>query len=248
MTLLAGSRPTSMPTAVSELQARIRQMQATKLPDIMLPVLDGLRSILPHGLRAGATYSVTGSTSLALALLAGPSQQGSWCGVLGVPTLSTEAAAELGIDLSRLVLVPQPGSRWLSVAAAMTDVLGVVVAAAPPRIAPAEASRLAARLRQRESTLIVLGEWPGADASIRATASTWSGIGNGHGRLAGRLMRVEVGGRDGRSRTRTLILPFAPTSGTGATAAAVPGAAMPDAAVPTAPHPMGLRLAPELVG
>lgn len=232
MTLLADSRPTPMPAAVSELQARIRQMQATKLPENTLPLLDGLRGILPEGLRAGATYSVTGSTSLAIALLAGPSQQGAWCGVLGMPTLSTEAAAELGIDLSRLVLVPQPGSRWLSVAAAMTDVLGVVVAAAPPRVAPAEASRLAARLRQRESTLIVLGEWPGADASIRATTSTWSGIGNGHGRLSGRRMRVEIGGRDGRTRTRTLVLPFTPVI---------------ESAV-VAPVATGLRLAPELVG
>lgn len=235
MTLLADSRPPSTPAAVSELQARIRQMQATKLPDTTLPLLDGLRGILPEGLRAGATYSITGSTSLALALLAGPSQHGAWCGVLGMPTLSTEAATELGIDLTRLVLVPQPGSRWLSVAAAMTDVLGVVVASAPPRVAPADASRLAARLRQRESTLIVLGEWPGADASIRATASTWSGIGNGHGHLSGRLMSVEVSGRDGRTRTRTLVLPFAPAAENSVVALRN----APDA---------GLRLAPELVG
>jgi hypothetical protein len=141
MTLLTDARPTPMPAAVSELQARIRQMQATKLAERSLPMLDAVRAILPEGLRPGGTYSVTGSTSLAIALLAGPSRQGAWCGALGLPTLSTEAAAELGIDLDRLVLVPSPDTRWMAVAAAMTDVLDIVIAAPPARMAPTEAAR-----------------------------------------------------------------------------------------------------------
>jgi hypothetical protein len=233
MTLLADARPTPMPAAVSELQARIRQMQATKLAERSLPMLDAVRAILPEGLRPGGTYSVTGSTSLAIALLAGPSRQGAWCGALGLPTLSTEAAAELGIDLDRLVLVPSPDTRWMAVAAAMTDVLDIVIAAPPARMAPTEAARLAARLRQRESTLVVLGDWPHADASIRATTSTWSGLGAGHGHLTGRRLRVEVTPRGGRERTRTLTLPLDPE-------------AAPSHDEPSAQQ--GLRLAPELAG
>lgn len=194
-----------------DLQARITQMQSTKLEERGLPVLPSLRALLPNGLRPGVSYSVTGSTALALAMLAGPSAQGAWCGALGMPELGTEAAAMLGIELSRLVLVPLPGAQWLTVAAAMTDVLSVVIARAPGQIGDAEASRLSARLRQRGSTLIVLGAWPHAEASLAVTHSSWSGLENGHGYLAGRELLVEVTGRGGPagSRARRVRLPQA---------------------------------------
>lgn len=213
MTLLADPRssaaPAERPGVREELQARIRQMQSNRLPERTLPMLEGLGAVLPGGLRAGATYSVTGSTSLALALLAGPSREGAWCGALGLPHLGTEAAAALGIELDRLVLVPDPGTRWLTVAAAMADVLGVIVAA-PTHVAPSDASRLAARLRQRESTLIVLGPWPQADAVLHATVSTWTGLGRGHGHLTNRRLRVETTPRGGRARSRDITLGSGP--------------------------------------
>lgn len=215
-----------------ELQARIRQMQSNRLPERALPMLEGLHAVLPGGLRAGASYSVTGSTSLALALLAGSSRAGAWCGILGLPHLGTEAAAGLGIELDRLVLVPEPGSRWLTVASAMADVLGVVVAA-PSLVTPAEASRLAARLRQRESTLIVLGPWPQADAVLHTTANIWAGLGHGHGHLTGRRLEVETTPRGGRARSRTITLL---ASGADATA-------QPKNDTPAGPR---LRIAPDL--
>src|SRR5690606_8795403 len=68
MTMLADPRtsaPAERSSVQEELQARIRQMQSNRLPERTLPMLDGLRAVLPSGLRAGATYSVMGSTSLA---------------------------------------------------------------------------------------------------------------------------------------------------------------------------------------
>jgi len=191
-----------------ELRARIRSMQATRLDERSLPTLPALQQLLPGGLRQGSAYSVTGSTTLAMALLAAPSAQGAWCGVLGMPDFGTEAAARLGIDLERLVLVPAPGSQWLTVAAAMTDVLGVVIARAPSRVAPAEASRLGARLRQRGSTLVVLGEWPGADATLTVVGSNWRGLGTGYGYLSTRRLEVEARGRNGMHRPRRARLTF----------------------------------------
>ena len=77
-----------------------------------LPVLGPLEPLLPDGgLRRGITVSVGsapgigGATSLALALAAGPSISGSWVAAVGVPSLGLAAAAELGIDLERFVLV-----------------------------------------------------------------------------------------------------------------------------------------------
>lgn len=226
MTLLADTRPDSLVSSVSlagsagvgaaspaspveDLQARIRQMQATRLDEKSQPGLPGLAGLLPQGLRPGAAYSVTGSTTLALALLVAPSAQGTWCGVLGMPDLGTEAAARLGIDLARLVLVPSPGTQWLTVAAAMADVLGVVVAAAPTRVTAADASRLTARLRQKSTTLILLGDWPGAEATLRVSSSTWAGLGDGHGYLGERQLLVDVTGRSGQSRPVRVTLPTA---------------------------------------
>ncbi|WP_141880355.1 hypothetical protein [Homoserinimonas aerilata] len=221
MTLLA---ETSSPAlARDELQTRIRQMQATRLDEKTLPMPPGMESLLPEGLRAGASYSIDGSAAgavtLALALLAGPSRQGAWCGVLGMPGLGTEAAAGLGVDLERLVLVPRPGDRWLTVAAAMADVLGMVLLAPPGRATAADANRLAARLRQRGSTLLVLGDWPHAEATLRVATNRWEGLSDGHGRLRTRHLDVQSTGRSGRMRAIRLDLaerghPIATATGT----------------------------------
>ena len=204
--------PTAPPSTVREdLQARIRQMQRTTLDERALPTLSALDTLLPGGLRQGTAYSVAGSTTLAMALLAGPSAQGAWCGVLGMPDFGIEAASWLGIDLGRLVLVPDPGTRWMSVAAAMTDVLGVVIARSPARIAAADVSHLSARLRQRGATLIVMGGWPGAEAILTVVGSSWNGLGTGHGYLSSRQLIVEVSGRNGLDRPRQARLSFPQT-------------------------------------
>ena len=195
---------------VRELQARIRSMQATKLDTRSLPTNDALARLLPGGaLKQGAAYSVLGSTSLAMALLAAASEAGSWCAVVGVPDFGIEAAAGMGIDLERLVLVPAPGDQWLPVTAALLDVLTLVVLRPPARIGDAAASRLAARLRQRGATLVTLGDWPQSEAQLRVTDSRWSGIGDGHGCLRGRQVTVAVSARSDVARTGRLWLPDA---------------------------------------
>src|SRR5690349_19612437 len=82
----------------------------------LLPVLPELSGLLPgRGLRRGSTVAIAvgpasaaGSTSLLLAMLAAASRAGSWCAVVGVPALGLLAAAESGIALDRLALVPNP--------------------------------------------------------------------------------------------------------------------------------------------
>ena len=126
------------------------------------------------------------STSLLLALLAQPSQSGSWCGVVGMPQLGAEAAEGLGVDLSRLVLIPDPGPRWLAVTATIAEVLPVVAVRPSGRATDAEVSRLAARLRDRGAVLLVQGPWPQAEAVLEVGDPVWTGLGRGHGYLAGR--------------------------------------------------------------
>lgn len=221
---------------VRELQARIRGMQRTTLDTRALPTHPALGELLPGGaLAAGGVYAVDNSTTLALGLLQGPSAAGSWCAIVGVPDLGVEAAAGLGLDLERLVLVPHPGEQWLSVVSALIDVVSVVLVKPPPaaqgrvRLGDAAASRLASRLRQREAVLVSLGEatggtsaagtstvgngsatsWPRTDARLTVTASTWAGIGAGFGHLTARQVTVSSASRAwaGRAKSRRLWLP-----------------------------------------
>lgn len=188
---------------VRVLQSRIRQMQATKLESRSLNTHPALLDLLPGGsLRAGSSYSVVGSTMLIMALLAGPSAAGAWCGVVGMPDFGAEAAGRLGIDLERLVLIPHPGDQWLTVTAAVVDVLTVVVTRPPTRTSDANIARLTARLRQRGATLIVLGDWPQSEARLTVTDSGWVGLGAGHGYLTGRQATVTVTARSGGESER----------------------------------------------
>ncbi|WP_420813618.1 hypothetical protein [Planosporangium thailandense] len=136
-----------------------------------------------------------GATSLLLALLAAASGAGSWCAVVGVPTLGAVAAAEAGIALDRLALVPYPGPDWTTVVAALLDGVDIVVAAPPGPIAPSTASRLAARARQRGSVLVSYGHLPGADITFDAVRGVWYGLGRGRGRLRCRQLTIMARGR-----------------------------------------------------
>jgi hypothetical protein len=210
--------PRSQAEVVRELQARIRGMQRNRIDTRALPTHPALVDLLPGGaLSAGSSYAVAGSTTLALALLQGASAAGAWCAVVGMPDLGLEAAAGLGLDLDRLVLVPRPGEQWLAVVAALVDVVSIVLVKPPvpgrgqriPRIGEATAGKLSSRLRQREAVLVSLGDWPRADARLVVTESAWSGIGAGFGHLAGRQATVSSTSAawSGRERSRRLWLP-----------------------------------------
>jgi len=187
---------------VRELQSRIKSMQATKLDTRLIPTHPAIAGLLPGGgLKEGSTYSVDRSATLLMALLAGPSAAGSWCGVVGVPEFGVEAAASFGIDLDRLVLVPHPGDQWLAVTSAIADVMTVVVTRPPKRVSDTTLSRLTARLRKSGSTLLVLGTWPHSEAMLSLSESSWSGIGNGNGHLSARQVTVTVTSRLGERPT-----------------------------------------------
>ena len=172
-----------------------------------VPVHPVLAGLLDGGLQPGAAYSITGG-SLLLALLAEPSKAGAWCGVVGVPELGTEAARSAGVALDRLVLVPKPGERWLSVVAALAEALPVVAVRPPGRVPDVDANRLAARLRERSCVLLVCGEWPRTQMTLTLTERHWSGLGSGHGYLSSREVVISaVDKRQAMPRIARMILP-----------------------------------------
>jgi hypothetical protein len=185
----------------------------------LLPVIPPLVDLFPDGsLRRGSTVVVSGLTtaggspahgggdvSLALALLASASGAGCWCALVGLPGLGAVAAHDVGIDLTRLAVVPRPGAAWAEVAAALIDGLDLVVLCPsfPPR--PGMARRLVARARDRRSVLVVTGRygWPEQpDVHLSIDDLHWDGIGAGEGHLRSRQMTVTATGRRSSTRPR----------------------------------------------
>lgn len=171
----------------------------------VLPVLPSLAGLLPGGgLRPGSLVSVSGSTSLVLALMAEASAGGAWCGAVGFPALGALAAAELGIALDRFAVVASPGPQWPVVVAALLDGLDIVAVAPPGPARAGDLRRLAARARERRCVLLTTGEaaLAGADVRLTVTGSRWDGLGQGFGHLRAHRVEVRADGRGAAARPR----------------------------------------------
>lgn len=184
---------------------------------------------------AGPAAPVPGLTSLLISLVAGVSSEGHWCAVVGLPELGIAAAHDLGADLGRLVLVPEPGREgcWQSVVATLLEIVELVCLVPGAPVRPGDARRLTARAREHSSTLLVLdaaarcgagaagsfasspgrpgrrpmAHWPGpTDLRCAVAVSSWSGLGCGHGLLSSRQLEAEVSGRGAASHPRRGLL------------------------------------------
>lgn len=186
---------------VHSLQQRISQMQPTRLPERRLPTLAGLRPLLPGAaIHGGAAYSVCGSWQLALSFLSAASSAGAWCGIIGCPAFGAEAAAALGIALDRCVLIPEPGPDAAALAGTLSEVLTITLLHAPAHTRAGVTERIAARLREHGSALIVTSAWPGSSASLRVTESHWEGLEQGFGSLRTRELTVATRSTRGAAR------------------------------------------------
>ena len=161
-----------------------------------LPVPDALVPFLPSGgLRRGSTTRVEGSASLLLALAAAACSDGAWCAVVGLPDLGLAAAAEIGLTLDRVVLVPRTGADAPAVLGAAIDGFDVVVVGEVPHLVDRDRRQLSSRTRNRGAVLLTTCPWPGAELVLSVTESRWTGVGEGAGSLRGRGLVVRVGGR-----------------------------------------------------
>lgn len=175
-----------------------------------LPVLPGLRDLLPGGaLARGSVVTVPEAGLLLLALAAAASAEGAWCALAGVPEAGVLAAADLGLCTERLLLTPRLGPHWPQVVTSLADGCEIVMVR-PPTAAPAQLRRrMEAALRRAGGVLLVAGEWPGARLELRVLRREWSGLGDGRGRLRACRAQVSAYGRGaaGRPQTSWLWLP-----------------------------------------
>jgi hypothetical protein len=176
-----------------------------------LPVIDALVPLFPEGgLPRGAIVACRGPAALSLALqtVAGPSQTGSWIGVVGLPALGLEAVAEAGIAFSRTLLVAEPPpEEWSAVVATLADSVDAVLVGSS-RVRTADGRRLRARLRERGSVILTVGPGTGLEPELALTVvdAVWEGIGRGHGHLRTRRVEVELTGRRAAARARRASL------------------------------------------
>jgi hypothetical protein len=217
---MAGAAATTSSSTASSVDELRHLVGPTALAaERTLPLIEPLGSLFPHGaLGRGVTVAIsgTGATSLALALAAGPSTDGSWVGFVGWSAVGWGAAAGYGIDLSRTVVVPDvPTGDWSTVSAALLDAIDVVVVAPTHPVDLRIARRLVARARERGSVLLVVASrygWPESpDLALTIDRVEWSGLGRGHGHLRSRRVSVGVLGRRAAALGRSLEV-WLPTS------------------------------------
>lgn len=183
--------------------------------DRCLPVDEAFASMLPdQGLLRGRVVGCTGpaAMSLALALASRAVVAGSWMAVVGVSMLGIEAADELGLPLSRVVLIDASGGPtvWAERVAAAADGFDLVMTRPPPG-AERVVRKVRHRLQARGVVLLAVGpSTPGVscDLEVSTTSVSWVGLGSGCGHLVGRHATVRVGGRRiARPVERDLWLP-----------------------------------------
>jgi hypothetical protein len=157
------------------LAERVRPVTLAR--DRHVPVLPALERLLPSGLQQGIAVSVTagpggGATTLALALAAGVSEAGGWIAAIGLPGLGLVAGAQLGVALERLALVGCPPAQTSQIVAALVDGFPMVLVG-PGMLGPRDGRRLAARLRERGTVLVIVdGDLADGATTLRLSVSS----------------------------------------------------------------------------
>lgn len=175
----------------------------------LLPIPESLAGPLPRGLPRGVVAVVSGARSLPVKMAAAVTAGGGHVAVVGLPDFGLLAAAELGADLSRLAVVPDPGTDPVEVAAVLMDGMDLVVLGLSGRTVTATRARaVVARARQKGCTLVVArGDWQGATIRLDAHVGGYE-ITAGHdgvpvpgcGRISRVRLSVRAHGRAARSR------------------------------------------------
>ncbi|WP_407686616.1 hypothetical protein [Mycobacterium sp. HUMS_1102779] len=168
-----------------------------------------LADALPTSLPRGTVAVLSGARSLLLGVVAAVTAAGGNVAIVGQPDIGLLAAVEMGADLSRIAVIPDPGTDPVEVAAVLVDGMDLVVLGLGGRRVPQTRARaVVARARNRGCTLLVTdGEWQGAPTRLAARVCGYeltAGGRPGFGRI-GRV-RLQVGGvcagrTVGRART-----------------------------------------------
>lgn len=206
-TSLAGQDPGER---ISELRAKIARITGPAHPGTTLPLGQALSPLFPSGgLAGGEIYGIPRSLGLLFAMLSAPTRSGTWSAVIGLPESNAEAAAHAGVDLSRVVFLPDPGQRLLWMATTLAEAFPLVVVAGLSA-SSGHTDRLRARLRERGTVLVTLDTWARQDTTLSMHDPVWEGLERGFGILRRRSVTVQAHHRrSGRIRSTRIWLPGA---------------------------------------
>ncbi|HKP42642.1 MAG TPA: hypothetical protein VJV41_16910 [Mycobacterium sp.] len=167
----------------------------------LLPIPESQSELLPASLPRGTVAVVSGARSLSLSMVAAVTAEGGHAAIVGQPDVGLLAAVEMGADLSRIALIPEPGADPVEVAAVLMDGMDLVVLGLGGRSVPATRARaVVARARQKGCTLLVTGgDWQGASTRLEARVCGYEITGPGHPGI-GRISKVRLAMR-GRGRS-----------------------------------------------
>ena len=190
-----------------QLEQLRRQMAAVSGKVGIRPPAVEISESLVAGLPKGSVAVLSGARSLPVSIAAEVTAAGGHVAVVGLPDFGLLAAAEMGADLSRLAVIPEPGTDPVEVVAVLMDGMDLVVLGLAGRCVPATRARaVVARARQRGCTLLVTqGQWQGASMRMDARVSGYeitAGPGGsvgvpvaGYGRISAVRVSIRTRGR-----------------------------------------------------
>jgi hypothetical protein len=181
--------------------------------DRTFPVVDELSELFAdRGIQRGSTIGVAGNAavSLAVALSVGVSRSGGWVVAVGLPSVGSLAASELGAELSRWAFIDRPGNQAGDVIHALAASVDLVLVGPDIKLRTGYGRRIVARMRERGTSVIAVGNPrlfdSRVDVSLRIKQAAWTGIGSGHGRLISRRVEIEATGRGANASPRQQLL------------------------------------------
>ena len=101
-----------------------------------LAIPQWLAELLPVQLPRGTVAVLSGARSLLLSMVATVTAAGGNAAIVGQPDIGLLAAVEMGADLSRLAVIPDPGTDPVEVAAVLIDGMDLVVLGLGGRLVP----------------------------------------------------------------------------------------------------------------
>ncbi|HEV7580949.1 MAG TPA: hypothetical protein VGO77_11170 [Mycobacterium sp.] len=197
----------SLRRQIAVLSGKAPEAVVTRSDDLLpesesqLPVPQWLADALPAQLPRGTVAVLSGARSLLLSMVAAVTAAGGNAAIVGQPDIGLLAAVEMGADLSRLAVIPDPGTDPVEVAAVLIDGMDLVVLGLGGRRVPLTRARaVVARARLKGCTLLVTdGDWQGAPTRLEARVCGYDiTAGNrgtpvcGFGRISG--VRLQVSG------------------------------------------------------
>lgn len=207
MSAVSAERLAQAQAVLSSAEARVRRFTGSverTLETGPIPTPTPLQQILP-GLRPGSSVSTGSSTSLLIALAAAAMGEDSWCAIIGMPTLGLGAARDLGLDPTRIALLPEPGTHLREILSAMIDGLDVVVIGCSTT---EQVWRAATSRARAQDTLLLAADPPGrADLRLSVGHVRWRGLKAGSGRLRHHDVTVSVQAQSRIIGTAPISLP-----------------------------------------